>query len=835
MYRDLRHMTCNLCPTGCLLCASATHCIRCASGYSSYDDQSCLQTCPSSYFSGYVASEQHNVCQKCDSSCAECSGPNSNQCTDCPDGQILAAGSCVTPTIDFSCPSGTYLDSWQCLNCSRGCARCSEVTRCNECQAGYVLGSATGLCEVPQSSCHQSCNACSGTTEYHCTSCSSPLMLQAGMCVTSCSKGFKYNTMSNKCEICLESCTSCIAELFYFGGNCVFSCPTGTTVVVDEQGQISCNLEEGAPIISFIQQPSPKTPVGLNQDLIVQVSVTYPSSSSSQTMTINWKQTDVYAPKTKLLQGIAFLNTAVLVIPKKNLIANTKYELTVEALLDGAVATSAPTSFTTAKSIVGGNFDISPATGTFYNTTFTLTLSGWDSNIANDLALTFSITAYRNDDSNNNKVNIANGLNLLNSTSNSSSEGYKFTIPSLFESQNETDVVYRIELLADSSSDSLTVSKTIILQPLSSDKVAEIIANTDPRTITEPATMSNFVVLTAQNLIQNNELETETTKAMLTAFETYQTLTGDYSVICIDSIHCSGHGSCNSTADAPQCICDEGWSGSACNKDSQQLQQAQKQLEVALTGLLNNTPTVSTVGSQLLAIQTAAKEPDLIPANSSVPKLMRETVISSYKVVSWNSSAKVSPSSSRSTLSSIADAAFLLLSQLNSLLDSDGDLNSLLQIFTGSLQDILVGLSSGESNEIDTDSLYAFLTAVDDLFEEIVQDDSDKSDGDRRILQSYDDHHQQYLPRQPPRIMASSDTTSTSTSASISADKKTAALENKVATQTPFKSTPKIDVSKLKQLLSSLLSKLKQTKTVTMKAETEYNTVAGTSRFLSSP
>ena len=545
----------------------------------------------------------------------------------------------------------------------------------------------------------------------------------------------------------------------------MFSCPSGTTLVVDEKGQTSCTLEEGVSIVAFTQQPSQTTPIGLNQDVIIKVRVTYPSSIS-QIKTINWKQTDIYASRTKLLQGITFLNTAVLIIPKRNLVANTKYELTVEVLLEGAVATSATTSFTTVKSIIGGTFNISPTSGSFYDTTFNLTLRGWDQNIANGLALTFTIIAYRNENSNK-KVIIANGLDLLSSlsSSNSSSEGYQFTIPSLFESQNEKDVVYRIELLADSSSDLLTVSKTIILQPLSSERVAELIANTDPATITEPAAMSNFVVLTAQNLIQSNELETETTKAMLTAFQVYQTFTGDYSVTCIASIHCSGYGKCIDTigttsSTGPQCTCEEGWSGSACNKDSQQLQQAQKQLEAVLPKLLNTTPTIRTVGSQLLAVQIATKELDLIPANSSVPSLMSQTVISSYKVVSMTSSTETSPSSSREILSSLADAAFSLISQFSSLLDSNSDINSLLQIFTGSLQEILAGLSLGESNEIDADSLCAFLTAVDDLFEEIVE--GDESDGNQRILQGFDGNiHQQNPPRQPPRILSSSVTTST--------------------------------------------------------------------------
>ena len=813
-------MTCKVCPTGCLLCGSPILCLGCASGYSLYtnpltQDSICVKTCPSSYYSGYVATTHSYICQKCDSSCVECNGPNSNQCTDCPDGQILSRGSCVTPTSDFSCPSGTYLDSFQCLNCSKGCASCSEVTRCNECKAGYALGTTTGLCEIPQSSCHSSCKACSGATEYDCTSCTTPLVLHGGMCVKSCSQGFKLNVMTNKCEICLEGCTSCIPELFYFGGNCLFSCPTGTTAVIDEKGQVSCNLEEGAPIISFSQQPSQTTPVGLNQDILIQVSVIYPSSSSSQTKAINWKQTDIKAPKTKLLQGITSLNTALLVIPKKNLIADTKYELTVEVLLDGAVATSAITSFTTTKSIIGGNFDITPSRGSFYDTTFTLTLSGWAPNIVNGLALTFSIAAYRNDNSNN-KRNIAQSLDLLSSLS---SGGYQFTIPSLFESQNENDVVYRIELLAESSSDLLTVSKTIILQPLSSNRVAELIANTDPATIKEPVAMSNFAVLTAKNLIQSNSLETETTKAMLTAFQTYQTLTGDYSVTCIDSIHCSGHGTCFFTAGSTsstgyQCACHQGWSGSACNKDSLQLQQAQQKLEVALTGLLSTPPTTSTVGSQLLAIQTTAKEPDLIATSITMPSLMSKTLISGYKVIS--SSSESTKASSRSILSAVADAACSLLAIFSNALDSNNDIEQLAQIFAGSLQDLLSGLGSGESTEIDTALLYVFMETVDSLFDEVFDDE--EGNDRRRILQG---SQQQPLQRQSPRVLTSTSTSSTSDA------KKKAALQNKVSIQTPFKSASTIDITKLKQVLSALLSQFKQGKTVKMKTETQYNTASG--------
>ena len=209
-------MTCIVCPTGCQACSSATQCSRCTSGYSRYLDpttqyQTCIQACPTGYYSGYSSSVSSYVCQLCDSSCTACNGSSSSQCTDCPDSEVLSSGSCFSYST-FTCPNGTYMDSMQCFACSKGCAICSVVTSCLQCLTGYDLGQTTGLCELPQSSCDPSCNTCSGSTQYDCTSCTSPLMLQAGTCITSCSSGFTYNAMSFQCEICFQGCTSCIGS-----------------------------------------------------------------------------------------------------------------------------------------------------------------------------------------------------------------------------------------------------------------------------------------------------------------------------------------------------------------------------------------------------------------------------------------------------------------------------------------------------------------------------------------------------------------------------------------------------------------------------------------------
>ena len=405
-----------------------------------------------------------------------------------------------------------------------------------------------------------------------------------------------------------------------------------------------------------------------------------------------------------------------------------------------------------------------------------------NANTANGVSINFTIIASRSDNPANQLV-IASSLDLLNSSTNS----YSFTVPSLFEDSSEQSVVYNIQLIADSSSDSLTLSKTITLQTLSTEQAAELIANTDPTTLTEPAAITNFVILATQNLVQNSSLETQTTAAMLTAFQTYVTLTGDSSVTCVDAIHCSGHGTCIATTGTtastnPLCTCDSDWAGLSCNKDAQQLQQTQQHVEVAMTNLLSTSPTASTVGSQLSAIQSVSADSDLIATGSAVPSLMSNTVISSYKVLS--------SSTPRALLSSLLAAAFSLPFQFSSALGDSNTLDQLNQVFTNSLQDLLSGLGTGDSNEIDSSSLYLFAAAVDDLFQDATDDSEDieseseseseaESGESRRVLQQASPEQQQQYHRQP-RIMTSSTTTSD--------DKMQAALTNQASTQSPFKS-----------------------------------------------
>ncbi|CAH0687693.1 unnamed protein product [Spodoptera exigua] len=59
--------------------------------------------------------------------------------------------------------------------------------------------------------CHSTCEKCSGSNEWDCLSCSSPLLLQGSRCVAECGPGF-YQT-AGRCSPCPHTCKSCVSRL----------------------------------------------------------------------------------------------------------------------------------------------------------------------------------------------------------------------------------------------------------------------------------------------------------------------------------------------------------------------------------------------------------------------------------------------------------------------------------------------------------------------------------------------------------------------------------------------------------------------------------------------
>src|SRR5690348_417633 len=81
-----------------------------------------------------------------------------------------------------TCQTGYYFDSWRmlCVQCSGGCATCTDADTCTSCNTGYYIQSL-GSC-VPCGL--ENCIACSSTGL--CTACDSGYYLSGGTCI-SCS------------------------------------------------------------------------------------------------------------------------------------------------------------------------------------------------------------------------------------------------------------------------------------------------------------------------------------------------------------------------------------------------------------------------------------------------------------------------------------------------------------------------------------------------------------------------------------------------------------------------------------------------------------------------
>ncbi len=71
-----------------------------------HEDQ-CLDDCPKRFFPNV----EQNECTPCHSHCAECDGPDEDDCTSCGDyGSVRHNRKCL-----FRCPPETYLDGGECL------------------------------------------------------------------------------------------------------------------------------------------------------------------------------------------------------------------------------------------------------------------------------------------------------------------------------------------------------------------------------------------------------------------------------------------------------------------------------------------------------------------------------------------------------------------------------------------------------------------------------------------------------------------------------------------------------------------------------------------------
>jgi len=226
---------CPVCDDTCLTCdgPTAQDCTSCNDGsffdngvcnpcgvsnclYCVNDDETCGK-CED----GYVLDDKDGCVEppiECDSSCLECSGPNPDQCTECPGDAVLQNGFCVTPNCiafdyqydELSSPLGAHRCNDDC-ECD-GSRRCSPDKYCAECvDLVYEYPAIYAFSDCP--ACDKSCVSCDGPTDTDCTSCEAGEIL----------------TKDGTCVPCDSSCATCQDET---STGCV-TCPPGNDLQAD--------------------------------------------------------------------------------------------------------------------------------------------------------------------------------------------------------------------------------------------------------------------------------------------------------------------------------------------------------------------------------------------------------------------------------------------------------------------------------------------------------------------------------------------------------------------------------------------------------------------------
>jgi proprotein convertase subtilisin/kexin type 5 len=251
----------------CMPCESVVqNCIQCYRA-SSTSSLICLN-CRAGFFVSVDASTSYsNTCQKCDDSCAECSG-DMLTCTKCatgkmlklvsgkvrcvPDDKTLALTNRVCPYNKFlyqgqcldECPEGTYRRKYytdDCASCTvatTGCFDCDKVTStCTTCHPNYksFAAGACYFCNQNNIQCcaygfgwtvSGTCSACSvansvdclmPSNAIQCNSVGSYVLNALGSCLSPITNCNSYNFDASKC-------TQCSKGTMLSGSTCVATC-----------------------------------------------------------------------------------------------------------------------------------------------------------------------------------------------------------------------------------------------------------------------------------------------------------------------------------------------------------------------------------------------------------------------------------------------------------------------------------------------------------------------------------------------------------------------------------------------------------------------------------
>ena len=170
---------CVPCGDNCDVCASATECETCKSGY---------------YSNG-------GKCKECNPKCATCD--TKDTCKTCKSDRMTvyedAAGTKVKDCIDSQiCPENNYKQGTdKCYPCHSSCKSCTNSSSCASCEDGYFVNPQNGQCEK----CDNSCVQCSGSAT-SCTACKSKSFVSNNQCL-------QCNSKCGECDGSADNCTTC--------------------------------------------------------------------------------------------------------------------------------------------------------------------------------------------------------------------------------------------------------------------------------------------------------------------------------------------------------------------------------------------------------------------------------------------------------------------------------------------------------------------------------------------------------------------------------------------------------------------------------------------------
>ncbi|EFO65566.1 VSP, partial [Giardia lamblia P15] len=237
-------------------------CTECNGGNYLTPTNQCVPDCTA--IGGYHG-DADKKCKKCNSECAECVGPASNQCSACPTGKALTYTNGEDPTQGGACGDACTVDKNGCKACG---AKIGGTDYCSQCSVG-TQAPLNGVCTA-----NARAQFCAQVTEGSCTSCSGGYFLKNGGCYQAdrqpgkqictladskggcetCANGLPPSS-SDVCPSCHptcktcsvasnpDKCTSCAAGYYMVGlndGTCT-SCERDSGNVKGVSGCLSCD------------------------------------------------------------------------------------------------------------------------------------------------------------------------------------------------------------------------------------------------------------------------------------------------------------------------------------------------------------------------------------------------------------------------------------------------------------------------------------------------------------------------------------------------------------------------------------------------------------------